>query len=295
MLMGAGAKMQFRKNDDLVSVIVPIYGEDEYLDQCIESIVNQTYQYLEIILVDDGSTDQCPLICDQWAKKDERIRVIHKKNGGLVSARKAGMDISTGAYIGYIDGDDWVDLDYYEKLVDVARKSKADAIITGYQKELHNKSIACYNHLDEGTYRKRELLDIVYPKMMFDEKTAQGTITTYVWNKLFRKENIYNAQMSVDNDIVIGEDAACIYPALLSCNVVVVSGMLGYHYRIRFNSILRTVEKERKRILQMQILQNCFKNILQRSPYRIMIYNQFCDYFFMQLIMQCHLVRLNSI
>lgn len=96
-------------NDPLISVIVPVYKVEKYLDECVESIVNQTYRNLEIILVDDGSPDNCPQMCDDWAKRDARIRVIHKENGGLSSARNAGLDVCTGEYISFIDSDDWLE------------------------------------------------------------------------------------------------------------------------------------------------------------------------------------------
>ena len=103
--------------EELISVIVPIYKVEAYLERCIRSIVNQTYKNLEIILVDDGSPDSCPDICDVWKEKDDRIKVIHKKNGGLSDARNAGMQIMTGTYISYIDSDDWVANDMYEKMM----------------------------------------------------------------------------------------------------------------------------------------------------------------------------------
>ena len=93
----------------LISVIVPIYNVEAYLNRCVESIVNQTYQKLEIILVDDGSPDNCPRMCDGWASKDNRIKVIHKGNGGLSDARNAGLKIATGEYISFVDSDDWID------------------------------------------------------------------------------------------------------------------------------------------------------------------------------------------
>ena len=101
--------------EEKISVIVPIYNVKEYLDKCISSICNQTYKNLEIILVDDGSTDGSATICDAFAKKDDRIVVIHKENGGLTSTRKAGVNIATGKYIGFVDGDDWIDEDMYEE------------------------------------------------------------------------------------------------------------------------------------------------------------------------------------
>lgn len=106
----------------LISVIVPIYNVESYLNRCVESIVNQTYQNLEIILVDDGSPDNCPQICDDWARKDSRIKVIHKENGGLSDARNAGMNIATGEYISFIDSDDYVALDFCETMLLVIKK-----------------------------------------------------------------------------------------------------------------------------------------------------------------------------
>ena len=101
----------------LISVIVPIYGVEKYLEQCLDSILNQTYRQLEIILIDDGSTDRCGEICDRYASRDSRIKVIHQTNQGLSAARNVGMDMATGEYISFIDSDDYIDLHFYEKMV----------------------------------------------------------------------------------------------------------------------------------------------------------------------------------
>ena len=110
----------------LISIIVPIYNVELYLEKCIESIINQTYKNLEIILVDDGSTDSCGKICDEYAKKDNRIKVIHKINGGLSDARNKGMEIAKGKYIGFVDGDDYVASDMYETLYKFSVKNSLD-------------------------------------------------------------------------------------------------------------------------------------------------------------------------
>ena len=120
--------------EELISVIVPIYKVEAYLERCIRSIVNQTYKNLEIILVDDGSPDSCPDICDVWKEKDDRIKVIHKKNGGLSDARNAGMQIMTGTYISYIDSDDWVANDMYEKMMYAIKKNDADICECQFEK-----------------------------------------------------------------------------------------------------------------------------------------------------------------
>ena len=101
----------------LISVIVPVYNVEEWLDECVSSIVKQTYTNLEIILVDDGSQDGCPKICDEWAKRDDRISIIHKQNGGLSSARNAGLDICNGEYVGFVDSDDTIECEMYKKML----------------------------------------------------------------------------------------------------------------------------------------------------------------------------------
>ena len=117
-------------NNPLISVIIPVYNVKEYLKRCIDSVLIQTYKNMEIILVDDGSPDKCPQICDEWAKKDERIIVVHKENGGLVSARKMGISVATGEYIGYVDGDDWIESEYLEKQMIAIRETGADVVIS---------------------------------------------------------------------------------------------------------------------------------------------------------------------
>ena len=110
---------------ELISVIIPIYNVEAYLDECIASVIAQTYSNLEIILVDDGSPDNCPQMCDEWAAKDSRIRVIHKENGGLSDARNAGIDIATGEYIAFVDSDDWIVPEMYEKMLAALKTENA--------------------------------------------------------------------------------------------------------------------------------------------------------------------------
>ena len=119
------------KMNYLISVIVPVYKAEKYLNQCIESIVSQTYQNLQIILVDDGSPDNCPAICDDWAKKDRRIVVIHKENGGQSSARNVGLDIARGEYVGFVDADDFIDHDMYEILLHSLVSTNVDIVCCG--------------------------------------------------------------------------------------------------------------------------------------------------------------------
>ena len=132
MVLSKNNIYEYTKEDELISVIIPVYKVEQYLDRCIESVVSQTYKNLEIILVDDGSPDNCPGICDKWKNVDSRIRVIHKKNGGLSDARNAGVAISKGKYIAFVDSDDYICSDMYEKLYKVIVKSKADMAICNF-------------------------------------------------------------------------------------------------------------------------------------------------------------------
>lgn len=268
-----------------ISVLVPVYGEDEYLDQCIESIVNQTYDNLEIILVDDGSPDLCPIICDKWAKKDNRIRVIHKENGGLVSARQEGMRAATGGYIGYVDGDDWIEPERYERMMQLMISHEADIVITGFKKELYGKNIEYYNRIPEGVYEREELEKDIFPKMMCNLDNHEIGLYTYVWNKLFKKQIVCYNQMNVAKDIVIGEDSACVYPSLLQAKKIVISSDTDYHYRQRMNSLLRTVVKKNDNINRLKNFYLYFKSLFEYSEYRDMILPQLSAYYKNHLIM----------
>lgn len=222
----------------IISVIVPIYGIDKYLGICIESIINQTYENLEIILVDDGSPDRCPEICDLYARKDPRIKVIHKENGGLVSARKAGVQASTGEYIGYVDGDDWIGPGFYQSLYSSIAESHADVAIAGFSRDLFSKCQTMLNAVPSGIY-EGETLKTVYGTMISDGPFYRHGITTYVWNKLFKRDRLLPRQLAVDERITIGEDAAVVYPLLLDCRRVCITDNCAYHYRQREDSMLK--------------------------------------------------------
>lgn len=173
-----------------ISVIVPIYKVEAYLRQCLDTIVGQTYKNLEIILVDDGSPDGCPVICDEYAARDNRIKVIHQKNGGLSAARNAGLDVATGEYIAFVDSDDWVNTEMYERLNDVATSTNADIVTCG---------IVCCNGIDQkGTSAN----DYHIIKWKRDKALGYLPNPTYnirfeVWNKLFKRSVIKKTRFKV--------------------------------------------------------------------------------------------------
>lgn len=247
--------------DSLVSVIVPIYNIDKYVGLCIESIINQTYKNLEIILVDDGSTDKSGQLCDLYSKKDSRIIVIHKKNGGLVSARKAGLERASGLYISYVDGDDWIGQGFISSLYLQLKNTDSDVVCAGFSRDLFDKSIPLLNAIPTGVYEE-EALDAVRSSMISYGAFFRHGITTYVWNKLFKKDVLYDSQIQVDERITIGEDAAVTYPALLKARRISIIDNCAYHYRQREDSMLKTQAAYDKDSEKLKILYDYLKSQL---------------------------------
>lgn len=161
----------------LISIIVPIYNVELYLHRCIDSILNQTYENLEILLIDDGSKDGCGLICDQYAKNDSRIKVFHIDNQGLSAARNLGFKMSNGQYIGYVDSDDWIEPDMYEKLLGRIEETKADVSVCGFWYESEKGDVNKRTYSTDRVYNDTEAL----------EALLVGELHNYVWNKLYRR------------------------------------------------------------------------------------------------------------
>lgn len=264
-------------NRDIISVIVPIYRIERYLGLCIESLINQTYKNLEIILVDDGSPDRCPEICDLYSKKDSRIKVIHKENGGLVSARKAGISIATGKYVGYVDGDDWVGEGFYESLHNHITAHYADIACAGFQRDLFSKTAVFTDNLQPGLY-EGESLEVLKRRMLSDGDFFRLGVSTYVWNKLFRRELLLEAQLGVDNSISIGEDGAVTYPALMKANKVVLTANSAYHYRQREDSMLKLTTSFDKDAEKLKALHKYLSAYAKDTDAKYKLQEQIDDY-----------------
>ena len=209
---------------DLISVIVPIYKVEQFLEQCIQSIVFQTHKNLEIILVDDGSPDNCGKLCDEWASKDDRIHVIHKSNGGLSDARNAGIEVATGDYIAFVDSDDWIAPDMYEKMLVEINKEKADICACGI--------MACYSDHQICLPVKNFVGDSEKTLLMLYNDTAYPVSA---WNKLYRSECWKNMRFPVGK---ICEDAFTTYLQIDRAERIVQISDTLYYYRIRENSIM---------------------------------------------------------
>lgn len=231
------------KKNTGISIIVPIYNVEQYLIQCIESILEQSLSNIEIILVDDGSKDNSGNICDEYARRDSRIRVIHKENGGLVSARKAGLELATGDYIAYVDGDDFIESNMYEVMYAKAVQENADIVIVGYLADNGQKLSQKKNVIASGVYKGDDMQEL-YSKMLYSGKFYVPGIIPAVWNKLFKKEVLYDCQMNVPNEIQMGEDVACTYRSIMNAKVVMIDNdFYPYHYRYVPNSMSKGIDE----------------------------------------------------
>lgn len=212
-------------NSPDISVIVPVYNVEKYIDRCVLSILGQTHKSIEIILVDDGSTDKSGELCDKYQKLDSRVRVIHKNNGGLSSARNAGIDIANGNFIGFVDSDDYIELDMYELLYNNIIKEKADMSVCGMYD--------CYKSTDKlkiNSYSYEVLSKIEAIHSIFEGRISGASAV----NKLYRKE-LFNSIRYPEGKT--SEDAFVIVDILSKCSKVVMESTQKYYYYHRENSI----------------------------------------------------------
>lgn len=215
----------------LISVIVPIYKVERELNQCIESIVNQTYKNIEIVLVDDGSPDSCPEICDNWSLKDERIRVVHKKNEGLSAARNTGIDIARGDYIGFVDSDDFINSRMYENLLATAVKYNTLIAACGR---------VCFRDGEDVNKGKKRFVS--KQKVYSCEEAIQCAllgqhIDVAAWDKIYKREIFDNIRYPIGEN---NEDVAIFYKLFQKSEIISHTGTCEYYYRTRKGSISQT-------------------------------------------------------
>lgn len=227
-----------------LSIVVPVYNIEPYLEQCVNSLINQDFGDYEIILVDDGSKDRCPQICDDFAERSDRIRVVHKKNGGLVSARRAGVEIAAGQYIGYVDGDDWVEPNFCSTVNRYIEEYDPDLINFNFYNNANGKDYEENPGKFLGLYNKKELKEKVYCKMLCDREEPFFTfgIMPNVWNKVF-KADLLKANLCTDDSITFGEDVASSYFCILDADTVYFANDFLYHYRRNLSSMTKAYNR----------------------------------------------------
>lgn len=210
------------------SIIVPVYNVEQYIRQCIESVLSQTYADFELILVDDGSPDNCGKICDEYAVLDSRIKVIHKLNGGLVSARQSGTEFATGDYIVCLDGDDWLSPIYCERVVSVVTKYNSDIVIFGAIYATKDDEKYVYPQEKEGFYNKKDI-EKFFPYLIEDKKGKY--FSPSIWNKVYKRTLYSKLQLCVDKRIKIGEDHCLTKPCMYKADSLYILNECLYYYR----------------------------------------------------------------
>ena len=232
----------------------------------------QTYDKLQIVLVDDGSTDRSGQICDQYQKKDVRIVVIHKQNEGLVPARKTGLLAATGKYICYVDGDDWIEPDFIEHLLAGMERAGTELSVADYFCDMEEYSWKVQERQQAGVYDTKELIST----MLYTGEFYEFGISQFVWAKLFRRDVLYEIQMQVDDRIFCGEDVAVTYPYILKTRKICFLSYAGYHYRQRRGSMTSGYDANEQ--MRNRILIQYLADIFQSSAYADNLYRQLNQY-----------------
>lgn len=217
----------------MISVIIPVYKVEPYLRKCLDSVAGQTYQNLEIILVDDGSPDNCGAICEEYAGRDARIQVIHRENGGLSAARNTGLEAASGAYLGFVDSDDWIEPDMYERMLSGLLRAEADISVCGRREEFRNRSVV-------RGWEREQALDT---EQALGQLLKDQQMQNYVWDKLYRRELFQGIRFPEGRTF---EDVSVQYQLFLRAKKVQCLPEAFYHYRQRPGSIMDDILLENK-------------------------------------------------
>lgn len=225
------------KNDEqgVVSIIVPVYNTGPYVEKCLQSIIEQTYENIEVILVDDGSTDGSDMICKKFSFREKKVKYIRQENQGVVRARMTGLDQASGDYTLFIDSDDWIELDMIEFLI--GHIGESDMVTAGVYYEVQDGVVAEYtDKYPEDIYTSQNM-ETVLRTMIFDTQANElQRLTPWIWNKLYRTSIVRNIYEELDTNMKFAEDAVFLYKYILHCQSFVIRHKCCYHYRFRGES-----------------------------------------------------------
>lgn len=245
------------------SVIVPIYKIEKYLKRCIDSVLNQSFKDYELILVDDGSPDNCPEICDACAAENSNVKVIHKENGGLVSARQAGIKIASGEYVFNLDGDDALLPNALECAQRIICETGADIISFSYKEYRNGNTTDVINKIvPVGLYNKEDMKKYVYPYILSDKNMDH--LFYFLWGKAIKRSLITPHQLSVSTKITLGEDLSCIVPCYLDAETFYMDNTPVYLYTMRDDSLSTSFNT--KQITQIAEVIKGFYEITSDKP-----------------------------
>ncbi len=220
-----------------ISVIVPVYNAEKHIERCIKSIQEQTFRNMQIILIDDGSTDESGIVCDFYAMNDNRIQVFHTENSGSVAARKLGLIHSIGEYVGFVDADDYIEPDMFETLIEEICENNVDFVHTGYIEETDNKKkiILDFENKFFSFSSLEEKADFLIRYVLHSKENQN--ISYSIWSKLFKRELIYKCFLSLPDEQQYGEDLLCLCKCILQCESLKLSRHALYHYTIQEQSL----------------------------------------------------------
>lgn len=226
---------------DLLSVVVPIYNEEKYLKKCLDSICSQSFPDMEIILVDDGSTDSSGIICDEYAAKDKRITVLHRENEGPMAARFSGIEAAKGRYISFVDSDDWIDEDLY-RFFEKQMREDIDIIIYGKQVETDKSGVTLpLFAYGEGYYDCERIKNTIWTNMLWDKENKKSALPHSLCDKIIKKDLLLRSFNLIEEkqNLNLGEDAMILFPLMQWVRTAFVSNRCFYHYR----KILRKIPR----------------------------------------------------
>lgn len=244
-----------------VSVIVPVYNVESYLEECINSLMSQDYYNLEIILIDDASTDNSPFLCDKAAMIDERIKVIHKQNGGAASARNVGLNVMSGDYVCFVDSDDYVEKDYVQKLVENLEKANADVAVCGFWYLYKN-----YEEKNGQLNKTKVMSQIDFLKNFLTDWTSG-----LIWNKIFCSDVVRDIRFEEGHKI---DDEFFTYKVIMKCQKIVMFETPLYYYRMRASSVMSSSFKYQKQIIldRVEYITERFDLVTKEYPELRLVY-----------------------
>lgn len=220
---------------ELISIIIPVYNAEKYISSCIESVLHQTYNEIEVILIDDGSKDQSASICDDYARKDDRIKVVHKVNGGVSSARNEGIKLAKGKYVCFVDSDDWLEPNGIDLLYSELQRANADLVSASYT--FFTKHEKCQKSNCERVYENKDIVLNIIEIV----KNSHGS----VWGKIFKKDIINTLELFFHTDMPMGEDSLFVISYLQGCNKIsfIKESIYNYNRIVKYSAVKKYYEK----------------------------------------------------
>lgn len=228
-----------------LSIIIPVYNAEKYLSCCLDSILAQSFTDYEVILVDDGSTDRSASICDEYTASHARFHCLHQSNGGHTAARQNGVLASHGQYIAFVDSDDWIAPEMYERMCAAAQDTLADIVHCNFTAVMPHKEKVCGIPFPAGFYNKAQLAETVYPNMIYFGTYFVFGVAPNLWNKLFRRDILEKYLFRLPHSIIVGEDGPITYACMLEASSIYFCEGAYYYYRSNADSLCHQIDTKR--------------------------------------------------